>query len=134
MAKSSKKSKESPITDPGPVAPVTEAQNGNGTAKPAKEISAKNATRKSGKSTEEIKPAARTRARTPRKAAATRKSRAGISRGAAGRSELVVSEDEIRVRAYFIAEQRLREGRPGSSDHDWLEARRQLLDEVAQRA
>jgi hypothetical protein len=35
------------------------------------------------------------------------------------------------MRAYFISQERLREGRPGSSDTDWLEARRQLEEQAS---
>jgi hypothetical protein len=38
------------------------------------------------------------------------------------------------MRAYFIAENRIREGREGSSADDWLEARRQLEAEAGSRA
>jgi hypothetical protein len=40
------------------------------------------------------------------------------------------SDDEIRLRAYFIAERRIQLSLPGDSDHDWIEARRQLLEEA----
>ena len=39
------------------------------------------------------------------------------------------SDDEIRLRAYFIAERRLQLCLEGDSTHDWLEARRQLVEE-----
>lgn len=39
------------------------------------------------------------------------------------------SDQEIRMRAYFIAERRHRLGLPGDSNSDWLEAKRQLLHE-----
>ena len=135
MAKSSKKSKEIAAVENTPVAAMTEAQNGNGTAKPAKKTAAKNATPKSVKSAGGAKPSAKARATTPRKTSPARKPRAAISRRRElGESAVLISDDEIRIRAYFIAEQRMREGRPGSSDNDWLEARRQLKDEAAQRA
>jgi len=41
------------------------------------------------------------------------------------------TDDDIRLRAYFISEQRHRDGIPGSSADDWLEARRQLQAEAA---
>jgi hypothetical protein len=40
------------------------------------------------------------------------------------------SDDAIRMRAYFLAERRARLSLPGDSAHDWIEARRQLLDEA----
>jgi hypothetical protein len=41
------------------------------------------------------------------------------------------SDEEIRLRAYFIAERRSQFSLPGSSDDDWIEARRQLLEEAS---
>ena len=39
------------------------------------------------------------------------------------------TDEEIRIRAYFIAERRHRLALPGDADSDWLEAKRQLLSE-----
>ena len=41
-----------------------------------------------------------------------------------------VSDEAIRLRAYFISEERIRLGRPGDAHSDWLEARRQLVAEL----
>ena len=41
------------------------------------------------------------------------------------------SDDEIRLRAYFIAERRHKLSLPGDSAHDWIEARRQLIEEAS---
>jgi Protein of unknown function (DUF2934) len=43
------------------------------------------------------------------------------------------SDEEIRLRAYFISERRRRFALPGDADSDWLEARRQLLSEIGPR-
>jgi hypothetical protein len=40
------------------------------------------------------------------------------------------TDDEIRIRAYFLAERRIRLSLPGDSAHDWIEARRQLIEEA----
>jgi hypothetical protein len=40
------------------------------------------------------------------------------------------SDEEIRVRAYFISERRRRFALPGDAEFDWLEARRQLLSDT----
>jgi hypothetical protein len=40
------------------------------------------------------------------------------------------SDDDIRTRAYFLGERRARLSLPGDSAHDWIEARRQLLEEA----
>jgi hypothetical protein len=44
------------------------------------------------------------------------------------------SDDAIRLRAYFLAERRARLSLPGDSAHDWIEARRQLLEEAGRGA
>ena len=71
------------------------------------------------------KPAAK-RASSPRKKAMTRKTPA--TKGEKSR----VSDEAIRIRAYFISEQRERVGIPGDANSDWVEARRQLLAELAE--
>jgi hypothetical protein len=40
------------------------------------------------------------------------------------------SDDQIRLRAYFIAERRIQLSLEGDSARDWLEAKRQLLEEA----
>ena len=44
------------------------------------------------------------------------------------------TDDEIRLRAYFLAERRHQLSLPGDSNHDWIEARRQLIEESQRRA
>ena len=44
------------------------------------------------------------------------------------------SDEEIRIRAYFIAERRMQLALQGDSDHDWIEARRQLVEEASRSA
>lgn len=39
------------------------------------------------------------------------------------------TDSDIRIRAYFIAERRTQHSIPGDPSNDWLEARRQLLEE-----
>jgi len=43
-----------------------------------------------------------------------------------------VSDEAIRIRAYFISEQRERLAIPGDANSDWIEARRQLLAELGE--
>ena len=43
------------------------------------------------------------------------------------------TDEQIRIRAYFIAERRHRLALPGDADSDWLEAKRQLLSEIGPR-
>ena len=124
MVKNSKKSKaaapgngstapENPETSPVVTAKSVKSAK-TPAAKPAK---AKSASKRASKA-----PAARK----PRPAAVTRKTRP---------SRLVaISDEDIRIRAYFIAEKRMQSGLPGDSDHDWLEAHRQLREEAGQGA
>jgi hypothetical protein len=44
------------------------------------------------------------------------------------------SDEEIRIRAYFIAERRLQLSLQGDSAHDWIEAKRQLVEEAKGKA
>jgi hypothetical protein len=44
-----------------------------------------------------------------------------------------LSDEAIRLRAYFISERRRRFALPGDAESDWLEARRQLLSETVPR-
>jgi hypothetical protein len=44
------------------------------------------------------------------------------------------SDEEIRIRAYFIAERRIQLSLQGDSAHDWIEARRQLVNEANRTA
>jgi hypothetical protein len=43
------------------------------------------------------------------------------------------SDEQIRLRAYFISERRRRFALPGDADSDWLEAKRQMLSESGLR-
>jgi hypothetical protein len=44
------------------------------------------------------------------------------------------TDEEIRIRAYFISERRKQLSLAGDSDNDWLEARRQLVEETNRSA
>ncbi|MFN2476340.1 MAG: DUF2934 domain-containing protein [Chthoniobacterales bacterium] len=59
-----------------------------------------------------------------------RKQRAKSTSASAAATE--PSDSEIQLRAYFLAEKRLKHGFAGDSAHDWLEAKRQLVEEAAQ--
>lgn len=41
------------------------------------------------------------------------------------------SQEDVALRAYFIAERRLAAGLPGDSHQDWIEAERQLASEAS---
>jgi hypothetical protein len=92
-----------------------------------------------GGPTAEIKAAKASR---PRRAATTRKrSGAGAKKvPTAQRADVSVtreigvtaepSDEQVRLRAYFISERRRRFALPGDAESDWLEAKRQLLSET----
>ncbi len=87
----------------------------------------------------EVKKASKSRrARAPRKRAPARKEAATARKPfsmplEAGATGAEPSDDEIRMRAYFISERRRRFALPGDADSDWLEAKRQLLSESGPR-
>jgi hypothetical protein len=60
-------------------------------------------------------------------------SKTRVSTSAATRGSADASDDQIRTRAYFIAERRRRLGLLGDASSDWLEAKRQLLSELGPR-
>jgi hypothetical protein len=68
-----------------------------------------------------------------KKTAAAPKTRATRSAGAGTSTDKQPSDEQIRTRAYFIAERRHRLGLPGDAESDWLEAKRQLLSELGPR-
>jgi hypothetical protein len=62
------------------------------------------------------------------KKSSTRKPATSATKKAASRP-VEPTDDEIRIRAYFLAERRHQLSLPGDSAHDWIEARRQLIEE-----
>ncbi len=133
MAKNLRKSKEAVGTATEPVAPDPQNQSNGGTDHPRKRAVKKSALAKSAKATGSAKPAGKERATTPRKTSTTRKPRS-TAVGKSGANEKIISDEDIRMRAYFIGEHRMREGIAGDSAHDWLEARRQLQEEACSSA
>lgn len=115
MAKRLKKSIESAEAEFSPPPAAHETDNSREPAVAATKTSAK-------------------RASAPRKTATAGKKRKPAARKKAAPAELAISDDEIRLRAYFIAETRIRDGVAGDSETDWLEARSQLLQEAAGQA
>jgi hypothetical protein len=63
-------------------------------------------------------------------AAAAAKSAAKPQETPPSKSVAEPTDEEIRIRAYFLAERRHRLSLPGDSAHDWIEARRQLIEEA----
>jgi hypothetical protein len=66
---------------------------------------------------------------TKKKPTAPRKTASKQSTPSASKPAIEPTDEQIRLRAYFLAERRHRLSLPGDSNHDWIEARRQLIDE-----
>jgi hypothetical protein len=103
--------------------------------KPAEDAAAPSANGKV--SAPEPKKRAATRAKKKKPAAAkkpsTRKPATSATKPAASRSA-EPTDDEIRIRAYFLGERRHQLSLPGDSAHDWIEARRQLIEEASKQS
>lgn len=113
MARKSK-SKTGKETDPAGLNPVARATEGIVEPKPRRKTRSLGS---GGKKTPlKKKPASASKPPVPAKA----------SRGTTGSEP---SDEEIRIRAYFIAERRLQLSLQGDSAHDWIEAKRQLIEE-----
>lgn len=106
-------------TDPADLDPVARATEGIVESKPRRKT-APAAPRKK-KAPLKKKPASTSKSPAPTKA----------SQGAAVSEP---SDEEIRIRAYFIAERRLQLSLHGDSAHDWIEAKRQLVEEAKRTA
>ena len=120
MAKSSKKSKESATQESKAAAPTSKERNGNGANQLEQPVGG-------------AKSARKVRGTSTRKTTAGRKPGASAPRKKTRTGRVVVSDEEIRLRAYFISEWRTQNGVPGDSAHDWLEAHRQLLEEAKEK-
>jgi hypothetical protein len=70
----------------------------------------------------------------PKKEKAASAAKPAASKKAAASSTPGPSDEEIRIRAYFIAERRHRLSLAGDSAHDWIEAKRQLIEEAGQQS
>jgi transposase len=77
------------------------------------------------------KKAPRKRSTNARKSPATAKKKTAAK--TKGSKTVEPTDEEIRIRAYFIAERRHRLELTGDADTDWLEAKRQLLSELGPR-
>jgi hypothetical protein len=133
MAKNSKKSKQEVAPAIDPAASTVEAQNGVSPAVSREGGAAKGAAAKTAKSGANAKPKTRRSSSPALKGATGSRPRKEDSRKVPRPSE-AISDDKIRLRAYFISEWRMQNGIAGGSADDWLEARRQLQEEANQRA
>jgi hypothetical protein len=65
-----------------------------------------------------------------KKVAAPKKSPAKKPATATAKAPVEPTDQQISLRAYFLAERRHKLSLPGDSAHDWIEARRQLIEEA----
>ncbi len=121
MAKSSKKSKEIASAKTKPVT-TGKAEGGNDTATSAQPAP--------GKSSKPAKAGAKSRTAAARKTATARKPRTAVPPKKTKATAPAFSDEDVRMRAYFLSEQRQQRGLGGDSAHDWLEAVRQLQAET----
>jgi hypothetical protein len=114
VAKKSKTEPEKKVTDMGEA--NSAATNGSSATAPKKKSRSA-----------QVKPKAKKPAAKKTAAPASR----GASKKAASSPALrEPTDEEIRIRAYFLAERRIQLSQPGDSAHDWIEARRQLIEEA----
>lgn len=102
--------------------------------KPAEQAVASSANGKTSAPEPKKKPRATPAAAKKKKPATTRKPATkqpgtAPAKPAVGRAG-EPTDEEIRIRAYFIAERRHKLSLPGDSNLDWIEARRQLIEEA----
>jgi hypothetical protein len=101
-----------------------------GDHKPAEGVEAHSANgRSNGAEPKKKSRAARPTAK-KKKTAAPKKIVAKKAAEAGAKPVLEPTDDQIRLRAYFLAERRHKLALPGDSAHDWIEARRQLIEEA----
>jgi hypothetical protein len=135
MVKSSKKSKKAAPPDNVATAPGNAASSNPATARPVKSAPRRTPAAKPVKAKERPKSAGKPARRTDGKPPAAPKLPAATAiRKTRRAGHVLISDEDIRIRAYFISEQRMHSGVPGDSAHDWLEARRQLQEEAGQSA
>jgi len=65
-----------------------------------------------------------------KKSPATKTPSAKQSQATGAKAAAEPTDEQIRLRAYFLAERRHKLSLPGDSNHDWIEARRQLIEEA----
>jgi|SRR5450432_1376376 len=129
MPKNSKKSKAAATggTAPGTSSDVIQRGNPPGIETPARA------------KTPSVRAVARTKPGkhsgvTTRKTAPGTKPKKAASRKTSLPVAAMISDDDIRLRAYLLSEWRMRNGIAGDSELDWLEARRQLQEESRRNA
>jgi hypothetical protein len=101
--------------DPAELDPAARATNGNAAPKAKAKTTA---------------PGSKKKKAAPKKEKAPSSAKPAASKKAASSKTAGPSDEQIRIRAYFIAERRHRLAIAGDSAHDWIEAKRQLIEEA----
>src|SRR5437762_732879 len=108
MAKSSKKSRQAMVPEGESIAPDAATASSMGTDEPLRPATSEAPAAKPAKATEQPKAGGKRAGQTARKIPRTTKPRAATTaRKSRGARSVVISEDDIRLRAYFIAERRM---------------------------
>jgi hypothetical protein len=97
--------------------------------KPAAEPAAPSANGKASAAEPKKKTRAGAATTKKKKPAAPKKTSVKQPASTGSETALEPTDEQIRLRAYFLAERRHRLSLPGDSNHDWIEARRQLIEE-----
>jgi hypothetical protein len=132
MAKSSNKSKEAAVPESGSTAPDLTSASAPSLGKP---FASKASAEKPAKAKKRPQATGKRARAAAGKTAAARRPRATTpARKTRSAGNVAISDEDIRIRAYFISEQRRQRGVAGDSAHDWLESRRQLQKEAGKSA
>jgi hypothetical protein len=87
-------------------------------------------TKPAGDETAPSEPKKKSRAAAAPKKKKSTASKKSVAKEPAVSAPVEPTDEQIRLRAYFLAERRHRLSLPGDSNHDWIEARRQLIEEA----
>jgi|GEM_PF-531099 len=118
------------VLPPLPPAPVPKKISKTGVKAPAAAAPAK-PIKEPAKNTAAKKPGAKTDAKAAKKPVAKKKPGAKTVEVTEVTEVIEISNDDIALRAYFIAERRRHMGWHGDETGDWVEAERQLRSEAA---
>jgi hypothetical protein len=98
---------------------------------PSENLAAIDTTSSPETKTDKVKP--RRASASSKKVAPSKKGARKIRSSVAPATMAGPTDEEIRIRAYFISERRRRFALPGDANSDWIEAKRQLLSEIGPR-
>jgi hypothetical protein len=108
-----------------PRKPKTSVEN-----KPADDAAAQSSNGKANAAAPNKKSRAAAAQAKKKKSGTSKKPAAKQSTASPSKTPIEPTDEQIRLRAYFLAELRHKLSLPGDSNHDWIEARRQLIEEA----